>query len=735
MISDKARVLKQLNVIGPHGISHYMASMRFHLSRDSVHANVEDAKMIPNLTKDPTPCFQDENITVYGIPILHVNTNAARKEQEDSPADTDVAWKNQVIRLRRLDMMFPNKGQTCSYPDHPFNEQDHPFHEQLPHLYEEPPPFHLLPTMAYVAILTPPVSPKQVPDKKDVLGASPDEHQTMRAANTVTETADNTTTPLAQPELFQVVMVLDVPSPSYIASLRETFARSPFYRKFRAQTPKYIMSVFHLCGRAVLEDERYVAFMNIFPPDTNHIVSSPQYDRDLVTFQTDDQLMRNRLDPVVFPAPKMSSQPEKKWNEIRGLPANCFPLEAGLELRIQPVFRPAVSFPTPPTENHATSEFKLSNPAWKELQALPMKVRETDWGNQRRLLRRAKDGKDRNKYARLRGTYDVNIITLGTSGTGPGLYRNAPSTLIRIPKRGSILLNCGEGTWGQLVRQLGAHGANDLLRDLRCIFISGVRIDYHGGLATLLSKRQQLDPPARDPLYLMADYSVHLYLREVSDIENLGIANGLSKNGVISVRNEMLYSSVSPQGFAHHSGWADPARSYEARTELCRVLGLLTFTTLAGKEPPGSHPAVDQRKSCGVVFRHKDGWSIVYAGNNVSQETLMRAGKDVTVFIHEGRLAAQRASARITREMEVDHLLFTHLPGRTPYPMRPLWERQRDPMLKPMISYAFDHANVSIGTLWKLNRYLPTLQRLYREHQQKIKEARNVQHRSDTSPA
>lgn len=70
------------------------------------------------------------------------------------------------------------------------------------------------------------------------------------------------------------MIILDVPSPSHIASLLDTFARSPFYRKFQSSNPKYItQSIFHLCGENVLADKRYVEFMNKFPADTN--VSTP----------------------------------------------------------------------------------------------------------------------------------------------------------------------------------------------------------------------------------------------------------------------------------------------------------------------------------------------------------------------------------------------------------------------------------------------------------------------------
>lgn len=73
--------------------------------------------------------------------------------------------------------------------------------------------------------------------------------------------------------------VLDVPSPGHIASLVATFARHPVYAKLctkresddRAEPVAHV--VVHLCGKGVLEDERYKAFMKTFPEDTH--VSQP----------------------------------------------------------------------------------------------------------------------------------------------------------------------------------------------------------------------------------------------------------------------------------------------------------------------------------------------------------------------------------------------------------------------------------------------------------------------------
>ena len=69
------------------------------------------------------------------------------------------------------------------------------------------------------------------------------------------------------------------------------------------------------------------------------------------------------------------------------------------------------------------------------------------------------------------------------------------STLIRIPGYGNILLDAGEGTWGQLARMYGTNKEDvnnvwNVLRQTRCIFASHIHGDHHMGLAQILRMRR-----------------------------------------------------------------------------------------------------------------------------------------------------------------------------------------------------------------------------------------------------
>jgi hypothetical protein len=78
----------------------------------------------------------------------------------------------------------------------------------------------------------------------------------------------------------------------------------------------------------------------------------------------------------------------------------------------------------------------------------------------------------------------ITIFPLGTASAIPSKYRNVSGTLVSV-KGSNILLDCGEGTYGQLCRRFG-NDVSKILRDLHTIFISHLHADHHLGVFTIL---------------------------------------------------------------------------------------------------------------------------------------------------------------------------------------------------------------------------------------------------------
>lgn len=103
----------------------------------------------------------------------------------------------------------------------------------------------------------------------------------------------------------------------------------------------------------------------------------------------------------------------------------------------------------------------------------------------------------------------LTVTPLGTGSAIPSKYRNVSGTLLHLPKERLedptqyILLDAGEGTWGQLARRFGStvgrENVDDVLRGLKMIFLSHMHQDHHAGIATILRKRAQVSRVLRNP--------------------------------------------------------------------------------------------------------------------------------------------------------------------------------------------------------------------------------------------
>ncbi|KAJ7065274.1 hypothetical protein C8F01DRAFT_737448 [Mycena amicta] len=800
LMSSADQGLQNLDVVGPPGITHAMASMRFYIYRNSMHVNVKDVPLSSDLSESPPITYQDKNITVHSFPVFHSShevteampldrqeeqhtqgSSMKRKRESDplsqleelmeeerfSPCklEGEMAheWRKLMIRT-----MFPASAVVPSPPPKKNREspvkkrrrlsKDSPpvqvvneselvdmykrpripagFHQQLPKFDRSWSP-HAPPALAYV-VVGPVVRGKFDVEKSLALGVPVNRRSWLTDGRSIVvkvregdEIVERIVRPedcIAPSEPPAVAIVLDVPSPEYIPSLIGTFQTSPFYAKFRSSLPenvaKYsVRPVFHLCGAGVLEDPRYVEFMSGFPPTVHHIISSREYGRDPITFTTAsfNQLRLHQLDAQMFPVPYFSLNPLRSLSAIHDLPSQSLLMEPSLQMSVRPAGVPEYGRLPAERKDHfhpATTNpdlLMLSPAVLEKFAEMKAKVMETP-----------------PPVTPVRGA-DVVVIPLGTASAVPTSSRNVSSTLIRIPSRGSILLDAGEGTWGQLARHFGPE-VDDVLRDLRCIFVSHIHGDHHMGVAKILLKRRQLNPQPMQPLYLVSVHKLHLYLRELSQIEDLGIGDS-SSSGVVTVISDALHYKKSGQYVTHGmwaiegaEPWTDYERSSAAGMRLCVALGLHSFTTI---------DVFHQVKCYGVCIRHEQGWSIVFSGDTLPTSSLVRGGRGATLLIHEAtmgdgeeEMAQCKAHSTvgqaidIGRKMGAENILLTHFSAR--YPRLPVksepnaangidphningWPGKRE----PVVGLAFDHLSLTLGTMWRLGMYLSAIQLAY----------------------
>ncbi|TRM58741.1 hypothetical protein BD626DRAFT_410082 [Schizophyllum amplum] len=798
--------IDKMNVFGPPGTAHYIASMRSYLYRwNTMSVQVTDASMTVSEDAEPEPILKDRDVSIYALPVLpqasaplkrkrsaspewpskrqnassgspvdgHLHPIASRRSLSTTchtryrmtnatstlesyrcsghricPAVHACMFSKQDAGGKKRGKQQQQQSKTAgpynaSAPGEPdvFRRGDLPpgFHHQLP------PP--VLPTtstsgsnstpdtatLAY-AVIGPRIRGKFDVATAERLGVPPGPLRGQLARGlTVTVKDKDAEGKITEREVKpedvvsesippSVILIFDVPSPAYIPSLVHSFTSAPLYKRLRSRTAEDmkeygVRAIFHKLGEGVLEDSRYKEFMMGFAENAHHVIASREHCPDPVTFTSAafSQLRLNRLDPDIFHVPKFSSAGKKPLSDITGLPPNIHPMTFDTHLTMRP--------PGPPVRDpHALDRF---HPVVEASVSTSTPVELTPSTRAAFELARSVAAKRIAEGAlpRLPGS-DVTVLPLGTSSAVPSKYRNVSSTLIRIPGHGSILLDCGEGTWGQLAREYGTdvdakENVYDVLRDIKCIFVSHLHADHHGGLAMLLAQRKQLDPPPKDPLFVYSIRRVHLYLRELHMLQDLGL-DDLSGNGVYGMLSEGLHwrntGSYYINGRYTLGGsepWTDIDLTTKHYRRMCDLLGLRSFF------------AVDMmhRTRCyGCVIKHKDGWSVSFSADTMPTDRLCWAGKGSTVVIHEAtmsddesEMAAQKAHSTIGQAIEIaekmsaDTVLLTHFSAR--YPRLPPTVLARSGIVteRPLVAMAFDHARMTIGTMWKVNTYLPAI--------------------------
>ena len=104
----------------------------------------------------------------------------------------------------------------------------------------------------------------------------------------------------------------------------------------------------------------------------------------------------------------------------------------------------------------------------------------------------------------------ISVVMLGTAAAAPTKTRNCSSIFVDLPD-GGVLLDCGEGTFGQLVMYCGDENkAKNIVQNIRMIWISHHHLDHHVGLWRLIEIRNALK--ASPPLLIIGPSSIGQFL-------------------------------------------------------------------------------------------------------------------------------------------------------------------------------------------------------------------------------
>ncbi|XP_060656136.1 ribonuclease Z, mitochondrial [Drosophila nasuta] len=291
------------------------------------------------------------------------------------------------------------------------------------------------------------------------------------------------------------------------------------------------------------------------------------------------------------------------------------------------------------------------------------------------------------------------IIFLGTGSCIPNKTRNVSSILIQTAKEAFVLLDCGEGTHGQIVRLYGNERAKEIMLQLQAIYVSHLHADHHIGLIALLTERQQLAPEA--PLLLLAPRQIEPWLQFYNrQIESIADSYTLVANG------ELL--------------------EHPLKGETVERLGIDSIGTCLVRHCPHAFGI-----SLTLQAEHEgEPIKITYSGDTMPCEDLVELGRNSTVLIHEATMEDDLVEeARIKthstisqaiqqgRDMQAKHTILTHFSQR--YAKCPRLPSNED---MQHVAIAFDNMQVTVDDLKEYEKLYPALMAMFAEYTEELEQ-------------
>ncbi|KAM9045893.1 zinc phosphodiesterase ELAC protein 2 isoform 6-T6 [Megaptera novaeangliae] len=476
-------------------------------------------------------------------------------------------------------------------------------------------------------------------------------------------------------------VVVECPDEGFIQPLCENAT----FRSFQGRAEAPVALVVHVTPEHVLLDSRYQQWMERFGPDTQHLVLNEHCEsvHNLRSHKIQTQL--SLIHPGIFP-PLASLRPQE------GGLAPCMPLVRGqclLKYQLRPRRewqRDAIVTCDP--EEFITEALELPN-----FQESVQEYRKT-----------VQDGP---APAEERGQYP-EVVFLGTGSAIPMKIRNVSSTLINISSDASLLLDCGEGTFGQLCRHYGDE-VDRLLGTLAAVFVSHLHADHHTGLLNILLQRERalvsLGKPCH-PLLVVAPTQLRAWLQQ-------------------------YHTQCQP--LLHHVSII-PAKCLQKGAEVSnpkveRLISLLLET--CGLEEFQTCLVRHCKHAFGCALVHTSGWKVVYSGDTMPCEALVQMGKDATLLIHEATLedgleeeAVEKTHSTTSQaigvgmRMNAGFVMLNHFSQR--YAKIPLFS----PDFNEKVGIAFDHMKVSLGDLPTVPKLMAPLKALFAGDLEEMEERR-----------
>ncbi|PQP96617.1 zinc phosphodiesterase ELAC protein 2 [Prunus yedoensis var. nudiflora] len=651
-------------------------------------------------------------------------------------------------------------------------------------------------SVIYVCEL-PEIKGKFDPEKAKALGLKPgSKYRELQLGNSVKSDFQNITvypSDVMDPSIpGPIVFLVDCPMESHLQELLSMQCLSSYYADFSGtpENAKVVTCVIHLGPASLISSPNYQSWMKRFGSAQHILAGHERKNVEIPILRSSARIAAqlNYLCPQFFPAPGFWSlqhldclAPESTPSSEGSVSKVCESISAEnlLKFTLRPYARLGLDRSVIPSQvasseiiDELLSEIPEVVDAAQCVSQLWHQSTET-----KEEIRLTHDDKviveepwfDENALPSCLENIrrdDLEIVLLGTGSSQPSKYRNVSSIHINLFSKGGLLLDCGEGTLGQLKRRYGVEGADNAVRGLRCIWISHIHADHHTGLARILTlRRDLLKGVPHEPLLVVGPRKLKFFLDAYQRLEDLDMqfldckhtteASLHAFEGVTETNKDHSFlgsptsfedlrdkntdrqvtqkvdSTLFAKGSRMQSYWKRPGSPVDNNVVFPILKSLQKVLEEAGLEALMSFPVIHCPQAFGVVLRASErlnsvgkvipGWKIVYSGDTRPCPELTEASRGATVLIHEATFEDGMVDEAIARNhsttkeaIEVGNsagvfrIILTHFSQR--YPKIPVFDDTH--MHKTCIG--FDMMSINIADLPVLPKVLPYLKLLFR---------------------
>lgn len=508
-------------------LSYIVATWRYFVFRKGIELNIAEPQ--------EGQVIGDSSVVLFPVKV--------KSDQPPLLIPEELVTKFQRQLKKITSLMFPRDTSIVN-SDNPESYKSDPSETEIQTHVELPDPVHNLgikdqAAISYIARLLP-VRGKFNPKKAIELGVKPgvDFRTLTRGERVLTEkgTYVEPEQVLEPPHTFPKILILDIPNVHFLSN---TLASDEWFAKSESRGQEEYGAVYHFLGDDIdFTLREYVEFMAKFPPDCKHIISHSRATENSLVFlkSTVHNLKLKCLMNDNFCLPLLEGRKETLDSELIGMKL----------LQTMSITPSSLVF----DESNTVEE------TWQSL--FDKHVNETEHNNVELEALLAKRIIPLDPVSEASCVKDhVQVFTLGTGSALPSIHRNVLSNLVRIPrldpelntiKYTSILLDGGENTLGSMMRTFGHDGGaqlQQLLQELKLIYLSHLHADHHLGLISVINAWFKANKDSSSKLYLLLPWQFNHFLNEWLRLE--GSFADVDMSRIVYLSNETFNPRREPE--------------------------------------------------------------------------------------------------------------------------------------------------------------------------------------------